>query len=60
MQILESDMTEDEVNQLKDIFHLFDYDKSGTISGSELRQSLNSLGSQKANNSLAFKLITEI
>ena len=46
-------LTEDEVNEIKEAFDLFDSDKSGEIDVDELKQALKNLGIDAKNQTLA-------
>jgi Ca2+-binding EF-hand superfamily protein len=46
-------LTEDEVNEIKEAFDLFDSDKSGEIDSEELKQALKNLGIDAKNQTLA-------
>ncbi len=46
-------LSEDEVNEIKEAFDLFDSDKSGSIDKSELKNALQNLGIDNKNHTLA-------
>ncbi len=52
-------LTEDEIEEIKEAFDLFDIDGSGTIDPKELRAAMQSLGFE-AKNQVIFQMVSEL
>ena len=52
-------MTEDEIEEIKEAFDLFDTDGSGTIDPKELKAAMQSLGFE-AKNQTIFQMISDL
>lgn len=52
-------LSEEEINELKETFDLFDEDKSGTIDPEEIKKALDNLGLEKR-NPIVYRMISDL